>query len=216
MQEALQILERVNTFYSNAFSQLITFTVGLLAVVGVLIPIAIAAYQNRQLKHDQKSLLDKIENDLKTAKLSLSEQLAKDLVLRDEAMKTAIEDARSEMSKELKKIDSLASARSMHLQALSTQSANPGSSASDALNAAELYAQAGDERNLRAALVVWNSCIGKVSADHVRDYEIELYATGALKALETLNGGGRYHEDIRAIKHGLEEAKKRSKQPSQA
>lgn len=107
MPDALQILEQVNSFYSDAFTQLIAFTVGLLALVGVLMPMGIAAYQNRQLKHDQKTLNEKIENELLAARLALSEQLAKNLATRDEALKALIETTKLEIAEEVRKIDEL-------------------------------------------------------------------------------------------------------------
>jgi hypothetical protein len=42
MADAFAILERVNALYSTAFSQLIAYTVGVIAFIGVLVPIGIA------------------------------------------------------------------------------------------------------------------------------------------------------------------------------
>lgn len=207
MSNALQILEKVNTFYSGAFSQLVTFTVGLLALVGVLIPIAIATYQNRQIKHDQKTLNDKIENDLSAARLALSEQLAKDLSERDNAIKAIIDNAKKEIAAEIKKIDELGTARSLHLQAISRSETSPESSAADSLSAATAYAKGGDERNLRGVLSIWSHCITKVTSDDFKFFDFEDVSKQTIAALETLNATGRYTEDIRAIRREVEEAK---------
>lgn len=209
MPDAMQILERVNAFYTGAFSQLVVFTVGLLALVGVLVPIAIATYQNRQIKHDQKTLNDKIENDLSAVRLALAEQLAKDLSARDDAIKSLIEDAKREIAEEVKKIDELGSARSFHLQALSNRESAPSSSAADSLAAACSYAKGGDERNLRSVLSLWSNCIERVTAEDFKLYDYEDDSQLAIKALDALNANGRYTEDVRAIRRGVEEAKNR-------
>lgn len=210
MPDAFQILERLNGFYSGAFNQLITFTVGLLALVGVLIPVAIAAYQNRQLRHDQKLLTEKIENDLAAAKLELTEKLAKGLAAQDETLKGLIESTKQEIANEIKKTNKLAIARALHLQANSHQNTAPASSALDSLAAATAYASGKDERNLRSVLAIWEECIKNVKADDFKHYDLEDEAKRAIEAIESIGANGRYAVDIRSIQRGVEEAKIRT------
>jgi hypothetical protein len=209
MSEAMQILEQVNSFYSGAFTQLITFTVSLLAVVGVLMPLGIAAYQNRQLKHDQKTLNDRIDNELSAARLALSEQLAKDLVTRDEVLKSLIEKTKSEIAQEVKKIDELATARSLHLQALANRESTPAFATYDSLMAVSSYARNGDEMNLNSALTIFTDCIKKVTEDDFKNFDIEEESQSVTKALDDLNANGRYTADIREIRRGIQDAKTR-------
>ena len=56
MDSTLEILEKVNAFYIGAFDQLIILTVSVLAFCGVLVPILISTYQNKQLKLQQEAL----------------------------------------------------------------------------------------------------------------------------------------------------------------
>lgn len=210
MSDAIQILEQVNSFYSGAFTQLVTFTVGLLAVVGVLMPVGIAAYQNRQLKHDQKTLNDKIDSELSAARHALSEQLAKDLATRDEALKSLIETTKLEIAKEVKKIDELGTARSFHLQALANRESSPAFAASDSLEAVSSYANGGDEMNLKSVLTIFTDCIEKVTEDDFKNHEFEESAQSVIKALSGLNANGRYAADIRDIRRGIKDAKTRT------
>ncbi len=39
--DTLQVLEKVNSFYTNSFSQLITITIAILAFSGIILPIVI-------------------------------------------------------------------------------------------------------------------------------------------------------------------------------
>lgn len=209
MNDTLAILEKVNAFYSGAFSQLVTFTIGLLALVGVLIPIAIAAYQNRQLKHDQRSLSDKISHDLASAKRELSEQLEKDVTTRDDELRLLIASVKSEVAKEIQKTHELAIAGTLHLQALSNYEKEPQLAAVDCLDAISSYAAGGDERNLQAVITIFTKCIEKVTSETFKLYDFDEHARTATDALTALAANGRYTENIRSIRTGVEEARTR-------
>ena len=218
MSETIQILEKVNAFYVGAFSQLVTFTVGLLALVGVLIPIGIASYQNRQMKRDQKVLTERIENELNAVRVALSEQIAKDISEKEAAIKLLIDEAKKEISHQLEKIDELAIARSFHLQAISHYRTSPASGASDCLASVRAYAKGGDEQNLRAIISIWGECIENVTEEDFKVFDLAEDSQKTIEALTELNGNGRYVEDIRSIKRGIEEAKTRKarKEPAQS
>lgn len=61
MDETLIVLEKLNQFYSSSFSQLVNMTIGLLAFVGVIIPVLIGLYQNKQFKQEQSHILKALE-----------------------------------------------------------------------------------------------------------------------------------------------------------
>lgn len=72
MDSTLVIVEKINSFYSSAFSQLITITVAMLAFVGIIVPILYYLYQQRLFKIEVSSIeakmedkLDEIKNELK-------------------------------------------------------------------------------------------------------------------------------------------------------
>lgn len=68
MQESLKVLESVNSFYSQSFSQLISITVAVLAFAGIVLPVLITLYQKRifSLEHNaiEKSIHDKLKKEL--------------------------------------------------------------------------------------------------------------------------------------------------------
>ena len=54
--DSLSVVESVNSFYSNAFSQLMTLTIAILAIIGVLMPLILQHIQSRSFRIEQKSL----------------------------------------------------------------------------------------------------------------------------------------------------------------
>jgi hypothetical protein len=57
-----EILDKVNSFYSNSFLILVTYTAALLAFLGTIVPAVIQFYQNRKLKFEKNALLKEMES----------------------------------------------------------------------------------------------------------------------------------------------------------
>jgi hypothetical protein len=209
MSETLQILEKLNTFYSGAFTQLITYTVGILAFIGIVIPFAIASFQNRQLKNDQHSLSSQISAELAAAKDELNREIEEQMSKREEKLHQLVVETKSEIGLEIRKIDELALARSLHLQANSMADIDSAKSAADALAAAKGYAKYKDELNLIAVLHVFKSSIVQVNNENFDQYELDKKSNEAVESIEKLNQNGRYEADIKSIRREIAEAKKR-------
>src|SRR2546429_5366367 len=79
MSDTLTILEKINTFYSAAWTQLVVYTTILLAIVGGLIPLLINYYQNRKFKIEQETLKREQQNSLAHLKQEMLSSLKADL-----------------------------------------------------------------------------------------------------------------------------------------
>ena len=64
----IEIVDKVNSFYSGAFTQLITLTVAVLAFAGIILPILIQIIQSRTFRSEQESLKAHIDEQLKAVK----------------------------------------------------------------------------------------------------------------------------------------------------
>lgn len=71
----MEVLSQVNAFYSNAFSNLVIFTVSLLAFVGVFIPVVVDIYQRRRFQHDKDALLAELRSETETHILELEQSI---------------------------------------------------------------------------------------------------------------------------------------------
>jgi hypothetical protein len=54
--DTLQIIDKVNSFYSNSFSQLMTLTIAFLGFAGILLPIVLQLIQSRSFRLEERSL----------------------------------------------------------------------------------------------------------------------------------------------------------------
>lgn len=212
MSETLQILEKLNSLYSGAISQVITYTVGVLAFVGILIPVLIGLLQSRQLKNDHKSLSAAITAEMQAVKVNFQAEMTR---LHDEnelKLKKLIEDTTKEIKVEILKSENASEGRAMHLQANSNRVHYPASACSDALSAIALYAKSGSETNIAAIFGVFNETVASINESDVQEFDLEDQSKSAITALEKLNGNGRYLRDISSIRLGVSQAKVRKPQ----
>jgi hypothetical protein len=147
------IMNNINTLYSNALGQLITFTIGILAFVGVLLPLIISFLQNRQLKADHKNLNEKISLDIQAAKIVLNKDIKNEIVKEIEEFKEEILKLQQEMNKENIRKMTVIEAKTYHVQAV-TQilSRDYPTAFQDLMTAIVSYVEADDELNVQAAL----------------------------------------------------------------
>lgn len=211
MSETLQILEKLNSLYSGAFSQLVTYTVGVLAFVGILIPLGIASFQNRQMKRDQAALSREIASSLAEARVQLFKEIEDQMTIREAKVQQLVADVKAEINLQVSKIDRAAMARSLHLQASASLATSPGSSTHDCLCAISEYVACSDERNLISVLRLLDSSLPKTDAAAFKLFDSEDASKNALKAIETLNTNGRYSQELKALRTGLADAKERRK-----
>lgn len=209
MSETLQILEKLNTFYSGAFTQLITYTVGILAFIGIVIPFAIASFQNRQLKKDQHSLSTQISTELIASKEDLKREIEEQISKREEKLRQLVVEVKKDIELEITRIDDLAMARALHLQANTTILSDPASAAYDALNAAHLYAKNKNEQNLMPVIRLFEDAIRKTNKQKFDQFDFDKACNEAIESIKKLNANGRYVDEIRSIKRQVVEAKKR-------
>jgi hypothetical protein len=208
MSESLLILEKLNSLYAGAISQLITYTVGVLAFVGLLIPVFIAALQRRQLKQDHESMLARLSTEVAAAKAELVKSLSEESIQTEERLREALESTKAELKAEMNRANAGHKAHAFHIQAQNLQ-AGATSRIEDCLLATSNYVIAGDEFNLRTILNVCNGLWKTAKLEdleHIPNFD-EAFNEG-LAALRTLNKTGRYSADIQALTSGFNSLKK--------
>lgn len=63
---SIDLIDKVDNFYNNAWNKLILFGSILFAIVGVFIPLVIQWYQKRTLKLSEETLKNNLKKELKT------------------------------------------------------------------------------------------------------------------------------------------------------
>jgi hypothetical protein len=90
----LDVLEKVDTFYNNAWDKLVLFGSILFAVVGVFLPIMIQWYQRRAIRLSEVQLRDRIKTDLRTELLT---SIAEKFEINDKQIQSLISSANSKI-----------------------------------------------------------------------------------------------------------------------
>jgi hypothetical protein len=190
--DAFAILERVNALYSTAFSQLIAYTVGVIAFIGVLVPIGIAVLQQKRLAHDRAMLQLSLKADLENKLQELSGKL--DAKFAEEQKRLTMELARQE---------ALTRGGLSHTSgAIAREAGQLGAALLLYANAICHTAQAREERNMRSAIanVVEMSKKADVpSMDVPARMDIAQALHSSWQAVHTVNENNRYAEEIRSL-----------------
>lgn len=189
MNEAMAILERVNALYSTAFTQLVTYTVGVVAFVGLLVPIAVALLQQRRLSEEKKLLEITIREEVAAARTELEQQI-KEAATREQ----------KRLSDELLRLEALT--RGGIASTFATQAVNSGdfpSALGYYVSAIKHTASAAEEANMRRSLQAAKSIAPKIDPAKLAP-QLRIPLAGLTKeaweALQIINQNHRYDDDV--------------------
>jgi hypothetical protein len=209
MNETLQILEKLNSFYNSAYSNLVLYTTALLAFAGGLIPFIISIYQNRQFRVEQSRVREEMKIEIDAAVNELSGKL--DLMVENAGVK--IEEKVKKLEIELRQGIASAEGGNYHVQGIACIESKDFCEASESINVAiREYIKANDEFNLKRVIDLMNDNILPKMNDVDFNDEIDEGFTETLRCLEGYNQNKRYSDSISDIKSRLREARKRTKQ----
>ncbi|EKO3486424.1 hypothetical protein M3924_002042 [Vibrio fluvialis] len=135
---SFELLEKVNSFYSTSFNQLMTLMIGLIAFIGVFVPLLFAYYQNRKSALELEAMEAKIDQKIEQAKLELLGNIEQEISLCLESLSKGNE----------KKVNSLASGI-YHIQANNQLNSGKYKNAGNSIATAISFAvEAEEELNL--------------------------------------------------------------------
>lgn len=201
MVDSLKILEQLNSFYSFSFSQLVAFTVGLLAFVGVLIPIVASFYQNKRTAIEIKQLHETFTKEIaalkEEAKKEVREELKKDLL-----------EAEALLDKKL----ASANGSIYHVQASHLISKKLYKRAANSLgDAMGEYVKANDQLNLgRCMRIFIDKCLPNISINEEPNLETFVSWVEALaEKIRVINDNGQLTDKITALVKTAKKAKQR-------
>lgn len=181
---ALEIIERVDSFYSASFSQLITLTLGIIAFAGVFVPILTTYYQNRKINIEKKNLEDQIKAHIEQLKEKIAEETKREMLQ---------ELARFEAK--LEKASAGAIAGVLHVQAnLHLGKSQYNSATNSILSGIENCILAEDELNLcRGIKMLIERCLPKLDKKEDPNLEnLEVRISRLCDLISGLNANGRY------------------------
>jgi len=188
---ALEVLNKVDSFYASSFSHLITITLGLVAFLGVFVPVLTTYYQNRNTKLEKENLEVFIENKLSTIRQEVAFEI------RDELLKN-FESFEEKQKEELERVvGGICYVQANHQI---SQSEFKGA-ANSILGSISSCIKAKDECNLQRGLnMLANICLPNISSADDSDLEVLEEKIHKLRSdIKSLNSNGRYTDSINEI-----------------
>lgn len=73
--DALNILEKVNSFYSSAWNILIVYTAVLIGIVGIILPIVLQLIQTQKYRLDKRELVVSLQKELDEWKKNIQQKV---------------------------------------------------------------------------------------------------------------------------------------------
>jgi low affinity Fe/Cu permease len=121
MSDTLTILEKLNGFYSGAMLQLVAYTAALLALVGIIVPVAISVIvslaQRRQFKNEEAALNAKLSEAIRSARSDLEAVIKASLVTLEAKLDEKLAGMRTDIDEEITKASAQTLARTHSLPA---------------------------------------------------------------------------------------------------
>ena len=220
MSDALQILEKVNAFYSDAFNQLLYTMSGTIAFVGLLVPLVFTFYQNRKLKVEKESLEQYVEGIKCELKFSIEEIIKSEIENEKEILGVELKQNKKELNESIEKnkkeIDmqiSAAKGASFFLQGSNLFDKNYYNNASESyIRAISHFIDAKNENNLQRALnILTNKILPEMDKSDLNDFpKIQSEIEDIVKGLKKLNENGRYTDDINNLEKAINQMLERT------
>lgn len=215
--DAVELLNKVTSFYELAWSHLLWFIGVAGAIIGIIVPIAIQVYQRRAFKLEESRIESRITerflNEKSEMLSSVNERLEEAIKNELAKLQTKVDGIESNLTKKVNKTRGAV----YHIQGNYLKSQGVESVAiSSYISAAKMLYDADDEMNLQKALTCIESCLQKLSNDKIEKYpEIEEETTNLIATLSEKNPNGRYSNYIRNLEHELRNATNREKKVEQ-
>jgi hypothetical protein len=205
INDAINLIEKIDSFYNNAWNKLIIVVSIAITIVGVVVPFFVQWYQKRVMRQNEIALKKEMELQI----LKIKAEIEADIIKK-------MEEKNKENESKLKRIHASLNAKFFHLQANNNIQKNDFKGAiGDLIIAATDYLFCKDNQNLRRVLnIITTGCLPKLSRQEVDEIKI---STGndldlLITLLEKNDKEKIYTDNIREIKVKLNNLPK-TKQP---
>lgn len=212
-QLIVDIVSKVQAFYDTAFNHLL-WTLGTMgAIIGVLVPFAIAYLQKRKLRIDRDVLSQKIKGQIEAAKRELTGELSK---IIEKRMDKAKEEFNAKLEKEIKLIDTrfdIVYSNWAFSYAILMETQGVYASAIDfAVGAALSAAKSKQHVNLKRLLANIAVDLGKVKLEDIESYhesDLKKSISNLAEVLAREFVDGSYIDEVKKIQNALKAALQR-------
>lgn len=206
----IELLQTVNSFYDQAFNRLLVITFGLIAFIGIFVPLVTGWLQLKSLRAEKAALLAELRLQLDTERDALAKEVEKSVEERFSTIESAYEEKIDNLSEQLEIAYAIAEARSFHLQGRSNLKNHPARSIEDFCHATAGYLDGKDEANAQTcARVITENCLPRISSEEYKSNKIEKFCTDTIECLRKHNENGRYQHFIDRMERAMDSASTR-------
>ena len=196
----------MDLFYNNAWNKLIIFTTILLTIVGVVIPIIINWWQNRNLKLREKAL----KEDLKDF---FNDELSKLKKEMETSIKEQFKEEIGKSKENQEEIKNSLQGTFFHLQA-NIEKQSHVEKMKSLVWSALCYIEGKDFLNLGGVLEMIENGLPKLYKEDIQEMDVdEANLKELLEELNKINDNSVYTVFIRKFKLELEKARNRAREP---
>jgi hypothetical protein len=211
--DTLQILDKVNSFYSSSFTQLLTVTLAFLGFAGVILPIILQMVQARTFRVEQKTLHSQISSDVAAAKTELSVALEKTFKEAQAELQKTVKQELDAVNIRFTEQVAAVKGASFFLQATGyAEKGYDSYAANDFAFAARKLFEGKEEDNSQRSINRLLACLPKLDEDHFAELpSLTINLEALIKTLEDNNINNRFYDTIQDLRRNVNAAKKRSK-----
>lgn len=216
--DPVQLLSTVNSFYDQAFNKLMVVTFGIIAFIGVLVPLVVGWVQTRTLRAEKNSLLTDLKAEIESERDAVRQAIESSVREEVNEVRLALEQRIEELTRNLDEASASAEARSFHLQGRDYVKSNKSTlGVKSFAHAATRYIDARDESNAQRCInSLIEDCLPKTDKSKYKKFKVERVCGDLLAKLRDCNENGRYSNFIQRIESEMEYASSREAEPAAA
>jgi hypothetical protein len=205
------ISNNINSLYSNAISQLTSYTLGVVGLVGVLIPALVTYIQWKSLKTEKENLEHHITEEITKAKFAIRNELMAELKQLVETEENSLFSRVDEKFRDLEKKLECAEASTFHIQGNSQLNKKLYVlAAQDFCFATARYMRGEDELNGQRTLnSLIQSCLPNLDKTEFEKEDLDAILDQLISLLESINHHNRYSDRIADLNRERKAAKNR-------
>lgn len=204
----MELLSAVNQFYDQAFNRLLVITFGIIAFIGVLVPLVVGWVQLRSLRNEKGAILGELKKEIDSERALIKESIETSVREEMRGLQLTLEARIELLSNDLQKTSAIAEARSFHLQGMSALASKSHIDAiEDFVRAAVEYIKGENEANAQRCMnLIVDNCLPAADGVQYSEKNIAMHCETLLKKLDEENTNGRYANYIQKIEYQMRRA----------
>ncbi|GAA5000357.1 hypothetical protein FNZ56_10770 [Pseudoluteimonas lycopersici] len=205
-EQFIDAIDKAHVFYAEAFSNLLLITFGIVAFVGVILPIVISIIQSKQLKSENKTLRQELEEHASQLTAAKFKEIQKELEEKERKFESHLDAKLGELKARIGRLTDESTGSVFHLQGNSSLKERQYESATGSYCIAiRRYLSAENFADMRIVCrILCEKCLPNLDKDKLKDETKILDGIDkAYKLIRDKNKNGTFSDLISSIEEQL-------------